>query len=170
MAWAKKASDYLKIFIVHMDKFRTLEKKRNEITAEMRRVQQMAKAALAMLPDEERAVMAERLKEWELPTEGLTDAIRSVLFNHFNQWRREGKRAVGNALLMTPVQIKEALEQSGYDFSAYKSNPLASIHAVLKRLEKKEVNTEKLPDGSTGYILSSNEFLQKYRNEKKTEG
>ena len=36
----------------------------------------------------------------------------------------------------TPVAIKRSLQQSGVDFSRY-TNPMAAIHALLKRLEKK---------------------------------
>jgi len=52
---------------------------------------------------------------------GLTDAIRSVL------------RARYGAL--TPVEVKDGLQTQGLDLSTY-SNPLASIHAVLKRLAR----------------------------------
>jgi len=52
---------------------------------------------------------------------GLTDAIRSVL------------RARSGGL--TPLEVKDGLQTQGLDLSTY-SNPLASIHAVLKRLAR----------------------------------
>ncbi len=52
---------------------------------------------------------------------GLTDACRSVL------------RAKLGGLM--PLEVKAGLETMGLDLSTY-SNPLASIHAVLKRLAK----------------------------------
>jgi len=58
----------------------------------------------------------------ELPRQedlGLTDACRSVLRARFGA--------------LTPVQVKDDLATMGLDLSSY-SNPLASIHAVLKRL------------------------------------
>lgn len=154
-------SEYLKIFIAHMDKFRVLEQKRDQITHEMRRVHQMAKAALAMMPDAERLAMAERLKQWELPMEGLTQAIRNVLFKAFKDAKR------GDQVWMNPKQIQEALEQAGYDFSAYKSNPLISVHGILKRLEKKEVQCREMPDGSTGYRASTKDLAARLIKEKK---
>jgi hypothetical protein len=153
-----KHSDYLRIFIAHMDKFCELEKKRDEITKEMRRVHQMAKAALAMLPDEERQAMQSRFREWELPTEGLTAAIRHVLLLRFERALLEGKRGPE---WMTPMQIKEELDRDGYDFSAYKSNPLVSVHAILKRLDRKEVNHRELPDGTRVYKLSYKEAAKR---------
>ena len=52
---------------------------------------------------------------------GLTDACRSVL-----------RATLGG---LTPLEVKAGLETMGLDLSTY-SNPLASIHAVLKRLVK----------------------------------
>lgn len=152
-----KHSEYLKIFIAHMDKFRQLEKKRDETTKEMRRVHQMAKAALAMMPDEERRAMETRFKEWELPTEGLTAAIRNVLFEKAYQALKQNKRD----MWMNAVHVKDALDQAGYDFSAYRSNPLISVHGILKRLERKELNFREMPDGSRGYRLNSKEMAKR---------
>jgi hypothetical protein len=52
---------------------------------------------------------------------GLTDACRNVL-------KAEPRRE------FRPVEVKERLGASGFDFSEYKSNPLSAIHTVLKRL------------------------------------
>ena len=60
-----------------------------------------------------------KLPQQDVP--GLTDACRSVL------------RATFGGL--TPVEVKAGLETLGLDLTA-SSNPLASIHAVLKRLVK----------------------------------
>jgi len=60
-----------------------------------------------------------KLPQRDLP--GLTDACRSVL-----------RAKMGG---LTPVEVKAGLETLGLDLSNY-SNPLASIHAVLKRLVK----------------------------------
>jgi hypothetical protein len=35
---------------------------------------------------------------------------------------------------MTPTEIRQQLVLTGFDFSGYTSNPLSSIHTVLKRL------------------------------------
>src|SRR5947209_13985453 len=52
---------------------------------------------------------------------GLANAVREVLKN--------------SNTFMTPVYIRDTLVGSGYDLSPY-SNPLASIHGVLKRMEQ----------------------------------
>ena len=52
---------------------------------------------------------------------------------------------------VTVPQIKRMVANFGYNIDAH-SNPLASIHAILKRLEKYgEVKAVTLPDGGVGY-------------------
>ena len=68
---------------------------------------------------------------------GLTDACRSVL-----------RAKIGG---LTPLEVKAGLETMGLDLTAY-SNPLASIHAVLKRLARAgEVLKLKNPQKKTFY-------------------
>ena len=57
---------------------------------------------------------------------GLTDAIRYVL-SHAKE---------GPVKLLTPIDIKAALSARGLDVSQY-SNVMASIHTVLRRLQRK---------------------------------
>jgi hypothetical protein len=47
--------------------------------------------------------------------------------------------------------VKERLDSLGYDFSSYKSNPLSSIHSILKRFKPSEVDVFALKDGGTAY-------------------
>jgi hypothetical protein len=47
---------------------------------------------------------------------------------------------------MTPVEVRDALVNSGFDLSAY-SNPLAAIHTILKRLTKTEDVRPAIIDG-----------------------
>ena len=73
-----------------------------------------------------------------IATASLTDACRSLL------------KSV--AVPLTPIQVKDGLVLSGYDFSGYKSNPLSSIHTVLKRLvDSREVASLVDGNGSPAY-------------------
>ncbi len=68
---------------------------------------------------------------------GLTDGCREIL------------KTCGGFL--TAVEVKERLVGLGYDLTRYR-NPLASIHAVLKRLAAADaVDTTKNESGSTIY-------------------
>lgn len=149
-----KSSDYLNLFMYHVDKYVTLKKRRDALNEEMRKVNRLAKAALAMLPDDERVKMAENLRKIEEPpTEGLTEAIRSALVKRYE---------VG----WTPaVKIKEMLDAEHYDFSAYKSNPLISIHSILKRFKREEVTSRQMLDGSMGYRLTHRAYEQRRSRE-----
>lgn len=53
---------------------------------------------------------------------------------------------------MTPLEVREGLRKIGYDIDSF-SNPMASLHQVLKRLEEKgEIWSEKAQDGKKTYI------------------
>jgi hypothetical protein len=92
---------------------------------------QFIKATMNMLPDEDRAALEEALDKLSGESLGLTDAIRKVLQN-------EPKKS------FTATDVRDKLKKSSFDFSSYKTNPLASIHAVLKRLKPEEVETTEI--------------------------
>lgn len=71
---------------------------------------------------------------------GFTDAIRAVL------------KSKGMHYGFTPVAVRDALNEAGFDLGKYK-NPLASIHTILKRLEiRDEVKGVTSDDGGVRYI------------------
>lgn len=73
----------------------------------------------------------------ETEPRGFTDAVRDVL------------RASVEAL--TPAQVRDRLQASGFALGHY-SNPLASIHVILKRLVKAgEAKSYEGPPGTTQY-------------------
>jgi hypothetical protein len=43
-------------------------------------------------------------------------------------------REILNSEWTSAVQVRQALQTAGFDFSQYTSNPLSSIHTTLKRL------------------------------------
>jgi len=53
---------------------------------------------------------------------------------------------------MAPTQVRDELRKVGYDIDSF-SNPMASLHQVLKRLEEKgEIWAEKTQDGKKAYV------------------
>lgn len=54
---------------------------------------------------------------------------------------------------LTPVQVRDKLISLGYDTTKYKSDFLATLHTVLKRLDRihHEVEVVHLQHGKTGY-------------------
>ena len=88
-------------------------------------------ATLEMLPDAERdgfaTLFREALKEKQRQEAGLTEAIRRILQEH-KRW-------------ISVSEVRDRLVESGFDFSEYKANPLASISTTLKRMKPDEVET-----------------------------
>jgi hypothetical protein len=53
---------------------------------------------------------------------------------------------------LTPIQVRERLRSLGFDIAKYKSDFLATVHTVLKRLHaRREVDTVSFVDGKTAY-------------------
>jgi hypothetical protein len=53
---------------------------------------------------------------------------------------------------LTPVEVRDKMEVLGYDFTKYETDPLSSIHTVLKRLEKRGiVKSRRWPHNRTTY-------------------
>lgn len=135
-------SEYVTIFEEHLEKFRKLGQERRRIQAETEKVVEMLKASFGMMSDDERtqfvqlfvAATTELAKE-EL---GLTEAIRKLLESSPKEW-------------FDAIKVRDRLMASCFDFSHYTSNPLASVHAVLKRFKRKEVKTRQNAAGLKEY-------------------
>lgn len=110
-----KAQEQLDDLRVRLD---ALDFERAEITQQ---ILQLEQAITGMIPltserplEKLNAILIENATEY-----GLADACREVLKK--------------NDRYMTPIEIRDTLSASGFDLTNY-SNPLASIHGVLKRL------------------------------------
>lgn len=93
---------------------------RNKLTQRIRRLEDAARSILAMTEDEEEIKSYQgRLVDIIEPT-GFTGAICKVL-------------QAANGEAMTAVEVRDALPSVGFLLSGY-SNPLATVHTILKRL------------------------------------
>lgn len=54
---------------------------------------------------------------------------------------------------MSALEVRKALEASGFDFSGYTSNPLSSIHTTLRRLKENDEVRITTTDGTKYYSL-----------------
>jgi hypothetical protein len=107
-----------------------LQVQRNAIAVEIAELQELITAAAKLLPDEKRELMdvvASAQELYRLREVGVTEAIRAIL-KHSGQW-------------LTATDVRDRLVSSGFDFSNYKSNPLASVATVLRRLELDNVES-----------------------------
>jgi hypothetical protein len=110
---------------------------RQELDLELAKKTQFIRATMNMLPDSDKAVFETALSNLGGPSLGLTDAIRKALQTEPNK-------------PFTASHVRDKLKLSNFDFNSYKTNPLASIHAVLKRLKPEEVETTDI-DGVTAW-------------------
>jgi hypothetical protein len=135
---ASTADEYLKIFTEHLAKLGTLTTQRQDIEREIEKVTQMLSACYNMLSEDQQRTWSDTFTlaiEFQKREEmGLTEAIRNILQSNPRQW-------------FTPIQIRDRLQELGFDFSGYTSNPLSSVHSVLKRFKPEEVRTS---DGIEG--------------------
>ncbi|HEY0701159.1 MAG TPA: hypothetical protein VGD60_00180 [Candidatus Acidoferrales bacterium] len=104
-------------------------REKSDLDAEASRLTQLMHATANMLPAKERNEVVDKwtaMFQTQLTREGsLSDAVRKV-FASTNFRER-----------LTVAQVRDRLIASGYDFTAYLSNPLASVSATLGRLKDK---------------------------------
>jgi DNA repair ATPase RecN len=90
------------------------------------------------LTNDGREAVSRLLDMVDYATPSLADSIRAALTRTFPK-------------AMTAVEVRNALEESQFNFDDF-SNPLSACHAALKRmLSDKEVEAEQTKDGKTAY-------------------
>lgn len=129
-------TDYRRVLEGTLEQILQIERQQKELAADKDRLLQFAAATLNMLKEQEQAAYREIMEALERrAATGLTDAIRGVLQTS-DEW-------------LSAVQVRNRLVEDGFDFGGYTSNPLASIHTVLKRLTPNEAEsreTEGFPE------------------------
>jgi hypothetical protein len=140
-------SDYLRMLETSIKKLDELNWQREQLDIEIAKLHQWIQATVNLLPDDVtekfQARLAEMEKESELASAGLTDAIRGTLQGNYPKW-------------LTVTNVRDSLISRGFDFSSYKSNPLAAISTTLRRLSKSEEHMETAEiDGVNAFRLPS---------------
>jgi hypothetical protein len=115
-------------------------KKRDEAMRELSRLSELIRATVKMLTPEQRAKCDALLERIDRRPAGLTTTIR-LCFTAGKEW-------------LTPVEIRDMLKATGFNFESYKANPLASIHTTLKRMVPDEVEC-KTVGGQKTYRLKT---------------
>jgi hypothetical protein len=96
--------------------------RRKQADQDMARFRKLATALADMLPDDERLRFLQDLEASSAV--GFTDTIKQIF-----------REASPNGV--TPMQVRAKLQGAGYDLSG-QSNPMASIHSVIRRLLQSE--------------------------------
>jgi hypothetical protein len=119
----------------YLEMLATLTRERLAIERRMSDVERSLRSILALHDDDEVMPYMEALDNILQP-EGFTDAVRKVMRNTFN-W-------------LTPAQVKQKLPAAGFSVEEY-SNPLASVHTILKRLHNAGELESQVREGKTVY-------------------
>jgi len=136
---------YRRSIRLHHVHLRKLVADRDKLNLEIERAAEYITANANFLPDAERAEELYKLEQVIAGPPGFTDSVRNVLRNN-------------PSYAATAIRVREMLAGSGFDLSSY-SNPLASIHTILKRLaDRGEVET----------IINNGEVYYRWKGEIKT--
>lgn len=100
-------------------------RKRDDALRELSRLSELIRSTTKMLSPEQRSKCDALLERIDRRPAGLTTTIR-LCFTTGKEW-------------LTPVEIRDMLKATGFNFESYKANPLASIHTTLKRMVPHEV-------------------------------
>lgn len=121
-------NNYKAILNQALAEYAELDEKRRKLDAEMKRKYQFIVVTLNLLDDADKADFENRIKNVRSQVEGLSAAVRRILKDSPGKW-------------YTATSMRDELVESGFDFTGYTSNPLASVHAVMKRLKPDEFTT-----------------------------
>jgi hypothetical protein len=137
----KKDTNYFELVQKEFKKLQKLQTERGELDVRIAKSKQFIAATANMLHDRQRDAvfkMMGTIEAGKLMAElGLTDAIRAILKKNHRQW-------------LTVTQVRDRLEIAGFDFSNYRSSPLASISTTLKRFAADDVERAEI-DGVAAY-------------------
>jgi hypothetical protein len=121
--------DYVELLKQAFEEYADLIFQRREVELTLAQKEQFIRATVNMLPEEQRPNWEMYLDKLSGDDAGLSGAIRRIL-------RSSSKK------FHTATEVKKALVAAGYNFSSYKTNPLSSVHAALKRLKPDEAQME----------------------------
>ena len=125
----------VKVIQAYLEKLAALTRERLRIERQLAGTETGIRSILALHEDEDVMPYLGQLDEILRP-EGFTDAVRKVLS--------------ASTEPLTPAEVRERLPSAGFSLEGY-SNPLASIHTILKRLARTESVNEVVKKGKTAY-------------------
>jgi len=134
--------DYIAALNHAFRKFAELFHQKEQIEVELLKLRQYIHATLNMLPDEQRATYQQQLDELASELGGVTDAVRGIM-------RIKGL----SGGYLTATQVRDQLVNSGFSFTGYTSNPLATVNTILRRFAKSgEVEIKEI-EGVSAYRI-----------------
>ena len=125
-------SDYREILNAAMTRIGSIAKQQEDLEVEASKLRQFIMATVNMLPDEDRTTLLEAVASIKAGTKAkeasLKEACIKVLRTSGLTW-------------LTAAQVRDRVVASGFDFSSYTSNPLASVATTLRRFKIEQVES-----------------------------
>jgi hypothetical protein len=122
--------DYREVLHQALSRYGMLKLQRENLDVEIAKQLEFIRATVNMLSEKEskefRHQIEEAIKRGKVKEAGLTESIRAILQNSRGQF-------------LTATQVRDRLVNSGFDFSEYLSNPLASVSTTLRRFDSEEI-------------------------------
>lgn len=139
--------DYKQTVDASMARYTELRRQIEALSEEADKLFQFIKASAALLPEDQKAAFHQVLDKERVRKSGiartLTGTITCVLQSNKNQW-------------FSAAQMRDLVVREGFDFSTYKSNPLASVSTTLRRLAENERTIEtQVVENTTMYRWAS---------------
>ncbi|HVI07797.1 MAG TPA: hypothetical protein VND65_05835 [Candidatus Binatia bacterium] len=133
------AIDYYHLFAKYVTRLAALSVQRDEIDLEATKLRELMLATFPLLPADKQKIFQKEIDEIETQSGGLLAAIKLVFSRHKEVW-------------LTPPQVRDYLNEMGFDLTKYRANPLASIGTTMKRLADTDARIEsKVVDSQTTY-------------------
>jgi len=135
--------------------YESLQRQTEERIQDLR---ELIRATANFLPDNERRIELMLLDMLKHPT-NIAESVKVALFI-----------GLVNKERLTPTQIKEKAERRGFSFTEY-TNPLASIHTILRRMKDADPPEVDFDEASSSYLLIMRpsilapEFTEKVKNQ-----
>jgi hypothetical protein len=147
-------TDYKAVLNDTLRKMVAVREETERLDMEAAKLRQFFFAALNMLPEDDRAqymaIFSEAGEGLNVREGSLKDAIAAIL-----------REAIPKYL--TVADVRDRLNKSGFDFSHYTANPLASVSTTLKRMKPEEVESMSI-EGVTAYRAKTNAPMKRHRN------
>jgi hypothetical protein len=117
-----KPIDYYKMFGDLIMRCSELVQQRDRIEMEIAKVRRLLIATFPLIPESKQKLYRSEVDAMDEESGlGLLEAIKLVFSMHKGEW-------------LTVSKVRDYLEEMGFDFSHYRTNPLASIGTTLKRM------------------------------------
>ena len=107
---AQKPIDYWAMFTDLMRRRATLVHQRDEAEVEIAKMKQLIVSVFALLSEDQQEANQQAIDDMEAESAGLQDAIKLVFSTNSGIW-------------MTVADVRDHLNDIGFDFRQYKANP-----------------------------------------------